>query len=189
MNRRLALIGLVVFIAGIALLGVGTYGVESSLHSVGSFTLLSPGEYVTPKIHLTSDATVTLRNPSSSMGIVTAANLSLVNATNLASMEVPLTTSSSGTSAYVVSAGDYYVVAFTSSAPSTTVQYLYTSEVAGYGIATLLGLILAIAGGITGLVGLVRKPKPPAGPAPVPWGGPSTAPTPVAPSGPPPRTP
>ena len=189
MNRRVALIGLVVFIAGIALLGVGAYGVESSLHTVGAFTLLSPGEYVTPKIHLTSEATVTLRSAPSSMGLVTAANLSLVNATNLASMEVPITTSSSGTSAYVVPAGDYYVVAFASSAPGTTVQYLYTSEVAGYGIATLLGLILALGGGITGLVGLVRKRKPPAGPAPVPWGGPSTTQPPTAPQGPPPRSP
>ncbi|MGI0071965.1 MAG: hypothetical protein ACRECT_07895 [Thermoplasmata archaeon] len=166
MRRKLAAIGLVLFLVGIALLFAGVYATKGALHPVNDFTLRSPGEYVSPELNLTQAATVTIEKAPSREGLVTAQNLSIVNATNLGTEGVPATVTTSGTVAYSVSAGSYYVVSFGNSAPTTTVDYLYTNTVALYGLATLAGLALAVAGGVVGLIGAFRKPKPPVGAPP-----------------------
>lgn len=166
MRRKLALTGLVVFVVGVVVLIVGVLGTEGALHPVSGFHQLAPGEYVSQELNLTASATVTLRNPPTTMGLVTAQNLSVVNSTNLATTGVRALGTTSGTVAYLVSAGSYYVVYFGTSAPSTLVIYLYTGQAAAYGLATLAGLAMAVAGGIVGLVGVFTRPKPPANPQP-----------------------
>ena len=160
MIRRWAYIGLALFIVGIVMLSVGLYGTLHGLHTVGTFTERSTGEYVSPELNLTSRATVTILHTPSGMGLVTAANLSAVNASTLSTYAISPTTVSGGTSAYLVNAGSYYVVYFGPTSPSAaSVDYLYLSEVTGYGALTIVGLGLAVGGGIFGLIGVFKKPK------------------------------
>ncbi len=160
MIRRWAYIGLAIFVVGIVMLSVGLYGTLHGLHTVGPFTQRSAGEFVSPELNFTSQATVTILHPPSGMGLVAAANLSEVNASTFSTYAIPPTTASGGTYGYLLNAGSYYVVYFGSTSPSgASVDYLYLSEVTGYGALTIVGLGLAVGGGIFGLIGVFKKPK------------------------------
>lgn len=161
MIRKLALIGLVVLVVGVVLLLVGATETAGAVHHLEGFHDVSPGMYASAELNLTAAATITLQHPPSGMGVVTGANLSVVNATNLGSVGLTPIGSSSGAVSYLVDAGSYYVVYFGSSAPSTSVIWLYTSQAALYGIATLVGLVSAAVGGVVALIGAIKKPKSP----------------------------
>lgn len=163
MRRRLVIIGLVLLVVGVALFAAGSYGARSSLHTVSTLTERSPGEYVSPELNLTAEATISLVHApaSSSIGVITSENLSSVNATNLAAKSIAPTASSSNTITYLVGPGSFYVVYFGSAAPSSlTIDYLYLTSSIAYGVLVLAGMVLIAVGLILAVVGAILKPKP-----------------------------
>ncbi len=159
MRKKIALIGLVIFVVGIILFAAGTIAITSNTHRGSTYTLYSSGKYVSSEIQLTQAATLTISKAPSSMGIVTAADLPSVTNSTLSTVALQPQATALGAQVYSLPSGNYYIVYFGNSPPATSYIYLYTSSVTGYGLMTSLGLFVAIAGGIVGIVGVVMKKK------------------------------
>lgn len=159
MNKKIALVGVVILVIGIALLAVGTLELQANTHHSNTYTLYSSGKYVSDEINVTSNATLTITNAPATMGLVTAANMPSVTNSTLSTVEIQPLATALGAHAYQIPKGNYYVVYFGNAAPSNQYTYLYTSAVTTYGIPTSVGLFVAIAGGIVAIVGVVLKKK------------------------------
>jgi hypothetical protein len=165
MLKKIALIGLVILLLGVVLFAAGTYEAKAELHTLSTYAPYGSGEFISPEINLTQSAAVTISHPPANLGLVTAANLSSVTSANFATETIAPAATSGGNLVYTVSAGSYYVVYFGSTAPTTQVSYLYLASAEIWGLAVLAGLAMLIAGGITALVGAIKKPKTPPGSA------------------------
>lgn len=159
MRKKIALIGLVIFIVGIVMLAVGALEVQGALHQGTAYTQYSTGKYVSSEINLTSNATLTLTSAPSNMGVVSAADMPTVTNSTLSSVELKPLTTALGSESFLLPSGSYYVVYFGNSAPSTHYTYLYVHTITPFALLTSSGLFIAIAGGIVGIVGVVLKQK------------------------------
>ncbi len=166
MNKKIALIGLVVFIIGIALLAAGSYETLSNTHTAATYTQYSAGKYISNELVLDQNATLTIVNSAPSMGVVRSAVMPSVTNSTLASVSVKPFATALGAQVYELPAGSYYVVYFGNSTPTAHYSYVYSSTVRLFGLLTSSGLFIAIAGGIVGIVGVVLKSKPKQQPPP-----------------------
>lgn len=159
MRKKIALIGLVIFIVGIVMLAAGTLELEGAMHHGNSYSFYSTGKYVSAEINLTSSATLTIVSTPSTMGVVKAADMPSVTNSTLSSLELKPLATALGSQAFLLPSGSYYIVYFGTSAPSTLYSYLYTHISRTFALLTSAGLFIAIAGGIVGIVGVVLKKK------------------------------
>jgi hypothetical protein len=158
MRTRTVVIGVVILVIGVALLGAGAVGALGSLTINRNFTEPHPGEFVSAEIVLNSSSVLVVASPASLGGVVTAQNLPQVNSTNISSLAVQ----ASGSNTYRGLVGDYYYVAFASSAPSTTIVATPTTGgILKYGALALAGLLFIVVGIIVAIVGAVQKKKLP----------------------------
>ena len=158
MRTRTLVIGVIILVIGVALLGVGALGALKSLTVNRSFTEPHPGEFVSAEIALNSSSTLVVASPASVGGIVHAADLAMVNSTNIASLAVKA--NGAGGSTYTGLVGDYYYVAFASTQPSTTIVATPAgSGIVAFGGLALLGLLLILVGIVVAIVGAIQKPK------------------------------
>ena len=161
MRTRTVIIGVVVFIIGIALLAVGALGALNTLTISTNFTQPHPGEYVSAEIVLNSSSGVAVSSPAAVGGIIPAQDLSLVNSSNIDTYAVPISASGAGSDTYKGLVGDYYYVAFASTQPGTTIVATPLSSGAiGFGLLVLLGLVCIVAGIVVAIVGVLQKRKP-----------------------------
>lgn len=159
MNRKIALIGLVIFIAGIAILATGVGVIAASTHHSNVYTTYSAGKYIGAELNFRENTTLTISNAPSGMGLVRSADMPSVTSGSLNSVEIKPLTNAAGALVYQVPAGSYYVVYFGSSSPGAVYTYLYTGTVFSYGLLTGGGILLAITGAIVGIIGVVLHPR------------------------------
>lgn len=160
MNKKIALIGLAVFIVGIVLLAVGTYEIQADTHTSGAYTQYTAGKYISSELVLDQNTTLTIVNVPASMGVVRSAVMPSVTNSTLGSVEIKPLATALGAQVFELPAGSYYVVYFGNSTPTAHYSYIYHSTVTVYALITSSGLFVAIAGGIVGIVGVVLRSKP-----------------------------
>ena len=161
MRTRIIIVGIIILIIGIALIAVGALGALRGLAIVNTFNQLHSGEYVSSEVMLNTSSIVAITSPSSTGGLIRASDLSLVNSSNLSSFAIQPNSTSSSTNTFIRLIGDYYYVSFTSTQPST--QIIITSASRGvidYGILTIVGISMLVAGIIVAIVGVfLKRPK------------------------------
>ena len=170
MRKKIALIGLVVLIIGIAIVAGGYYETISVLsHDEHTAVRSDPSnktEYTTNNMTISSGYELIVTANYTHEGLIKASDLSKVNNnTTLAHYAINSTAPVSGGMIYTgLAAGTYVFVAFNSSTP--TIGYVYapstTIELGGSLIA--VGAIAAFTGFIMLIVGLILKKKEPKNP-------------------------
>ncbi len=161
MRKRIALVGLVILIVGIVLLAVGVSEVASNTFHSKVYTQYSAGKYVSSELNFKQNATVVITKFQTTMGLVRSADMPSVTNSTLGSIRITPLTTTLGSEVFQVPSGSYYVVYFGNATPASIYTYVYTSAATTYGLMTSGGLLLAIAGGIVGIVGVVLKSKQP----------------------------
>lgn len=159
MNKKIALIGLIILVVGIVMLVAGSLAIAANSHHSRAYTQYSTGKYISTEITLQQNTTLTIANAMSGMGVVTAADMPTVTSSTLSSVGIQPLASAAGAHVYQLQPGSYYVVYFGSASPSSLYSYVYTSTALSYGLFTTGGIFLAIAGGIVGIIGVVIKPR------------------------------
>jgi hypothetical protein len=166
MRKKIALIGLVIFLVGIVLAGVSLAGTYSLTHTSGTVNAVTSGEWDSGEINVTSGGLLTVTTSvSSNYGLVKAADISSVSATTLGSYALSSNTSTSAASHQILTYqdlnGSYYFVVFSSFSPSILIAYItdFSQEVV-YALMLLPGGAMAVIGFIVGIVGVILKRKP-----------------------------
>jgi uncharacterized membrane protein len=159
MNRRTVTKGVVIIVIGFLLALGGRLGTLQSLTINTAFTQPHPGEYVSVEIVLNSTSTLAVSSPASSGGIVQAADLNLVNSTNIDAYAIAYAAASAGTDVYTSLSGDYYYVAFASAQPEARIMVTPQTSplLLAFAGLFLLGVVLIIAGIVVAVMGLDRK--------------------------------
>jgi hypothetical protein len=154
------MVGVVVLIAGVALVAVGAVGVLRGLTVVTTFSEPHNGEYVSTELRLntTSDAAVT--SAASNGGLIPAQDLNLVNSTNTGQYALAPHSSGAGTVTYTNLTGDYYYLAFASSQPSSKIVATpVQGGTLGSNPLVLGGFVAFIIGVVVIVLGVRRKSK------------------------------
>jgi len=155
------IIGVIVLIVGAALFIGGLIGVLSSITLSTTFTQPQPGEYVSAEILLNSSSGLVVTSPATVGGIVPAADLSLVNPSNINTYVIPYNSTAGGSYVYRSISGDYYYVAFSSTQPnSKIVATPLNSSLVRYGVVVLVGIVCAIAGIVIAVIGAFQNRRP-----------------------------
>ncbi|MEM0156346.1 MAG: hypothetical protein QW597_07100 [Thermoplasmataceae archaeon] len=166
MRKKIALIGLAIFVVGIVLVGVSLAGTFSLTHTNGTVNIVTTGEWDSGEINVSSGGLLTVTtSASTNYGLVKAADLSSVSPTTLSSIAVKSNTSTSAASHQILTYqglnGSYYFVVFASSTPSILIAYItdFSQEIV-YALILLPGGAMAVIGFIVGIVGVILKKKP-----------------------------
>ncbi|PYB68919.1 hypothetical protein DMB44_01320 [Thermoplasma sp. Kam2015] len=162
MRKKILLIGLIIFIIGIAMTAGGDYLVG---HYTVTSTVMMQSKVGMSYYEITifAPSLLTVDSTFSPLYLVSSANLTGLNASNVASRSIsPLTTTSVSSEhvwAYdLTAAGSYYIVAFNSSAAAITWSYIPL----GYtylSVVMLIGIVLIIVGIIIAVIGLILRKK------------------------------
>jgi hypothetical protein len=161
MKTRTVVIGLVVFVIGVALFVGGGLGALGSITINRTFTEPHPGEFVSAEIMLNSSSGLAVTSPATVGGIIHVEDLNQVTSTNINSYAIPYNSTAAGSYIYRSLQGNFYYVAFSSTQPSTTIVATgQRSSGIRYGILVLLGIACVIAGIVVAIVGAIQK-KPP----------------------------
>lgn len=167
MRKRIALVGLVIFVVGVILAGVSLAGTYSLTHTSRTVNEVSTGEWDSGEINVSSGGFLTVTTTATgNYGLVKASDLPSVNsAANLSSLSVTSNSSTSAASHQILTYhninGSYYFVVFSSSSPSILIAYItdFSSEVV-YALLLVPGGALAFIGFIVGIIGVILKKKP-----------------------------
>lgn len=165
MRKKLVIIGAVVLIIGVVLF----FAVSEELlatSNVGQIqTGAGSGEWKSPMLNVTSGGQVTLISSSASSALIPASDLSKVTSSNLASYALKTSSGfknlSVGTvSVYMPPAGSYYIVTFSSTAPTLTYTVVNSASLTVVlGLLEIVAIVMGIAGLIVLIVGAVLKEK------------------------------
>ena len=162
MRKKIVLIGLIIFIVGIAMAAGGDYLVGHYTVTGTAIEQISAGMYG-HEINISAPSLLTVDSTFSSVYLVSSANLTGLNASNVASRSIsPLTTTSVSSEhvwAYdLTAAGSYYIIAFNSSAPTITYSYIPLSY-SYISVVMLIGIVLIIVGIIIAVIGLILRER------------------------------
>ena len=165
MRKKIAIIGVVLLIVGVAFFAIATEGILSTTTASTQMLQQNTGEWASSEINISSGYQLTMITNNTSFGVVPASDLSSVTNSNLQSLGISPKSETNQTSLGVVStfspaAGSYYIIVFDKTMPSVT----YTTatslgSIVLYGILELVGIIVGIAGFIVLIVGLILKKK------------------------------
>lgn len=164
MRKKIAIIGLIMLVVGIAMFAISTFGVLHSTTVGTAMTQQSSGIWASSEINISSGYQLTLITHTSSFGVVPASDLSSVTSSNLTSLSISWTaqtnTSVGTVTTYSPASGSYYLVVLSSSMPSATYSTATSlTAIAVYGILDVVGIIVGIIGFIVLIVGLILKRK------------------------------
>lgn len=165
MRKKIALIGLVIFVIGVVLIASFFVTGFSLPKAVKTVSEVSAGEWDSGLIQATPNGTLAvIATSSSNYGLIPASDLSQVTSSNLASLAIKPLTSTSIEShlalTYMNLSGLYYFVVYSSSTPAITVTFISNTDLgAAHGLLILAGGFLSLIGIIVGVVGLVMRKK------------------------------
>ena len=160
MNTRTVIVGVIILVVGIALFAVGAFAALQNTTIITTFNQVNSGEYASTEIMLNSTSAVVVSSPAPVSGLILSQDLNLVNSTNLSQYALRPNSSTTSTETYRQLKGDYYYVAFSSSAPNTkVVAASVKSSLIGYGVLVIAGIACFIAGIVVAIIGAVRKNK------------------------------
>ncbi|SMD31018.1 hypothetical protein [Picrophilus oshimae] len=161
MRKKIAIIGVVILIIGIAVFATGSYEGTHLLHR--SVSEIRTGEYKTDNITLKSGDILAVTSPPSVYGLIPLNDIKIVNSTNINKYSLKPLVSSSTAVEYLVNStnsGSYAFVMFTSAVSSTfTYEYGAFSTIEVIGVLALFGIIIGVIGFIILIAGLILKPK------------------------------
>jgi len=168
MRKKIAVIGLVILIVGIALAVGGIQEDKSLVHTTvktDPYNTTTTG-YMTDNITVSHGYEVLVISSDTHSGLIKASNLPKAdNITNLEHYEITPTSHASDEMIYTgLPAGTYVFIAFNTSMPVITYEYasLTTMEIGGS--LLVIGGIAAFVGFIILIIGLVLKKKKPENP-------------------------
>lgn len=165
MRKKIALIGLVIFVIGVVLIASFFVTGFSLPKAVKTVSEVSAGEWDSGLIQATPNGTLAvIATSSSNYGLIPASDLSQVTSSNLASLAIKPLSSTSIEShlalTYMNLSGLYYFVVYSSSTPAITVTFISNTYLgAAHGLLILAGGLLSLIGIIVGVVGLVMRKK------------------------------
>ncbi|OWP57444.1 MAG: hypothetical protein B2I17_00590 [Thermoplasmatales archaeon B_DKE] len=162
MRKKIALIGVIVLVIGVVLVAAGLAGTLSMTKTYTHSTEISSTEWTTSEINMTSGGLLTVTGATGSdTGLVTSADLSSVNSSNIASYAVAPNNTVHGTVTFEGLSGHYYYVVFSSSSPSISAVYINNigNEVV-YAAMLVPGGVLAFIGFVVAIIGVILKKKP-----------------------------
>ncbi len=159
MRKKIAIIGIILLVIGVAMLAVGVYGASGSITTISTFNQPNTGEYVSTQFAADSSETLVVSSPSSIGGLVPAQDVNTVSSTNINSYAASYNATAGGTEVYYGLSGTYCYVAFSSTSPNSTIIILNTAVATEYGVLAIGGIAFAIIGIIIAIVGAVLKVK------------------------------
>ncbi len=171
MRKKIALVGLVVLIIGIAMAAGGYYETTSTLsHDLHTAVKSDPSnktEYITNNMTMSSGYELIVTSNSTHEGLIKASDLSKVNSNaSLGHYLIKPTSSAAGAEVYTgLAAGTYVFVAFNNTTPAIGYEYASLTALQLGGSLIVIGAIAAFIGFIILIVGLVLKKKEPKNPA------------------------
>ncbi|MEM0155309.1 MAG: hypothetical protein QW597_01730 [Thermoplasmataceae archaeon] len=155
MRKKLVEIGVVMLIAGVAILAIGGITISETTIISSHYSEPSRGEYISYEINVSGSGSIIVfgNGTIGSLGLVAADDIHLVNASNIATIAITPSVALGGLQIYNVNHSSYFFVIFTDSSP----EYVYTyfpgamfDELAGImagGFAIFLtGLTVTIVG-------------------------------------------
>lgn len=158
MRTKYVAAGLIVLVVGIALIAVGASSLLANATTFKTFSQPSAGEFVSGEIVLNTTSLVEVRSPATTGGLIPASDLTKVSESNITTYAIPYNSTVAGTDVYRSLHGSYYYVAFSSTAPSSSVVAAGTgSRLARYGLLAVIGFVCLIAGIVIAIVGAVKK--------------------------------
>jgi len=162
MRKNIVIIGVTIFVLGIAMFAGGDYLVTHYTVTGTALTEINPGIFG-HEISISSPSLLTVDSTFSSIYLISSANMTGLNASNAASRAIsPLTTTSVSSEhvwAYdLTTAGSYYIIALNSTAPAIAYSYIPLSY-SYLSVVTLIGIVLIIVGIIVAIIGLILKKK------------------------------
>jgi hypothetical protein len=124
MRRKIVKIGVIILIAGVAMLAIGGIAISETTIISSHYSQPSNGEYVSYEINVSGSGSIIVfgNGTIGTLGLVTPGNLHLVNASNVASYVITPSVALGGLQIYNLNHGNYYFVVFTDSTP----EYVYT---------------------------------------------------------------
>jgi len=168
MRKKIAVIGLVILIVGIALAAGGYYETTSvGLHSaVKTDPYNITTGYMTNNVTVSSGYEVIMISNDTHAGLIKVSDLSKANnITNLEHYEITPTSHTSNDRIYTdLAAGTYVFIAFNTSMPVITYEYAPLTTIEVGGSLLVIGGIAAFVGFIVLIIGLVLKKKKPENP-------------------------
>lgn len=135
--------------------------IKGRIHVYTVSSLYKPGEYISLPIVLNSTALLTVQNGGSDWGVIDASELGAVNSSNLSAYSLRYEVMTAQTAIYNLTAGSYYVVDFSQTAPHTHYSYFSEGSILTTALLSGMGFILLIVGVIIAVLGTVLKQKPP----------------------------
>lgn len=161
MRKRLVIIGIILIMIGFAFTVAGSYGIIKNVTLSTEVVQHASGEYISSKMIMNESSTLLVMGTTTNSGLIKASDLSIVNESNLHSYEIQYNSKQGNTLLYEKLTGEYYFVAFTSTAPN--LQYAYGTGSLGQfllsSMLTVLGPFILIAGIVVSVVGAIIKPK------------------------------
>ncbi len=170
MRKKIAVIGLVILIVGIAMAAGGYYETTSvlshDLHTTVKAYNTTDNEYITGNMSISSGYELIVISNYTHEGLIKSSDLSKVNNnTTLAHYVITPTTSAADDHVYTgLAAGTYLFVAFNTSTPVIGYEYAPLTTIELGGALLIIGAIAAFIGFIVLIVGLVLRKKEPKNP-------------------------
>ncbi len=162
MRRGLLIIGLVVLVGGLVMAAVSPGLEKPYIKTYSTFTGYSLGEYVSPPIHVSGEAEISVLGSESYL--VKSSELMNVTPSDISAYSLPmalnLTVNGEVTHSFVVGTGNYTVVSF-----ATDIYGLSYTVISDYSLVSFLGtlfvigLVLILAGIVLTGLGAVLKPR------------------------------
>lgn len=164
MRKKIAIIGVVLLIVGVALYVGATEGLMTTTIVNTKMVQTSTGEWTSLELNTSSGSQLSLVTENSSYALVPSNDMSKINSGNVQNYAVSpkseLSTSLGLVSTFSPSAGSYYVVVFSKTTPSVKYTLLKSlADAAVYGLLVLAGMVLSIVGVIVLIVGLILRNK------------------------------
>lgn len=163
MRRNILIIGLVLMVVGGGIAFAGSYSLTKNATISPSMNEMSPGMYVTPIIMTNGTASLIVSEVGANSGLIKAADLSIVNSSNLKSIAIPANVSVSSSNYYEGISGSFYYIQFSSTSPNIGYVLIHGNiyEYSALSLAILGGVIMFIAGIVIAIIGAILKKKEP----------------------------
>ncbi len=167
MRKKIAVIGLVLLVAGVAIFFAGgSLGIRGLINDE-TMSAKGSGEFMSPVFNVSSGELVLITsNPASSIYLIPSADASIVNSSNVGNYKVAGGTYANNSGVTTIeytsiSSGTYNIVSFTSSSPKVTLTKEPVNSLLVALLPTIIGGIMAFAGFIVLIIGLVLRRKEP----------------------------
>jgi len=167
MRKKIAVIGLVILIVGIAMAAGGYYETTSvGLHTAVTPDKFNSSAYMTNNVIVSAGYEVIMIANYTHEGLIKASDLSKVNnITNLEHYEITPTSHTSDDRIYTdLPAGTYVFIAFTNNSAVIGYEYAPLTTIEIGASLLVIGGIAAFVGFIVLIIGLVLKKKEPENP-------------------------